>query len=215
MHDGQAPRIWYGDPTLRVVRPQRRQPSASEYLFRVTGSEVWEIRPDDEVVRTNGGTADREEVRAIIRTYSRGLAASGEAARATDILRRLAKDDPEPWASYDLRLASMAMFAAHDSTAASGLLGEAQPITREFALYALAKVFGEPTGRADLDSSAYAAFGISPRDDGALRYLMNMFYASQIVPQARDFALRLREIAPADSESAYILQRLAVPRFSE
>ena len=38
---------------------------------------------------------------------------------------------------------------------------------------------------------------------------MDMFYASQLVPQAREFALRVREVAPADSESAYILERLS------
>ena len=124
------------------------------------------------------------------------------------IFRRLASDDPEPWASYDLRLAAMAAFAARDSVMAADLLSGAQPITRDFALYAMAKVFAEPTGSAALDSTSYAAFGISPSDPAALRYWMNMFYGSLLVPQARVFALRLRAIAPADTESAYVLDHL-------
>ena len=211
MHDGQAPRIWYRDPSIRVVRPERREkPQDPEFLFRVDGRDVWEIDPDSETVKTSSGLADREEVRTVIRTFARGLSASGEAHRAARILRRLAASDPAPWDSYDLRLAAMGALGEGDPAGAAKFLSEAPPITHDFALYAMAKIFAEPTGRATLDSTAYAAFGISPRDPDALRYWMNMFYGSLIVPQAREFALRLRAVAPSDSESAYVLEHLPV-----
>ena len=211
MHQGQAPRIWYRDPSIRVVLPERREnPDRPEFLFRVEDSAIWEIDPDSETVKTSSGLADREEVRTVIRTFARGLSASGEAHRAERILRRLAASDPAPWDCYDLRLAAMGALGEGDSTGAAKLLSEAPPVTRDFALYAMAKIFAEPTGLATLDSTAYAAFGISPRDPDALRYWMNMFYGSLIVPQAREFALRLRAVAPSDSESAYVLEHLPV-----
>jgi hypothetical protein len=214
MHDGQPLRIWYRDPTLRVLRPERRgaNPNA-EFLFRITGNrDVVEIDPDRESLNSSGGEPDPEEMRAIIRTYARGAAASGESARAIRILERLASADDEPLKSYDLRLAAMALLAEHDRAGATRLIARASPISREFALESVARVMGAPTWRADFDSCAFQAFGVSSSDPEALRYLMNTFYASQFVPQAIDFARRLQEVAPADSESAEILTRLGANR---
>ena len=153
-----------------------------------------------------------EEVRAIIRTYARGLAASGETDRAVRILERLSAHDDESLRSYDLRLAAMALLANRDHDGAQRLLSKAPPISRESALYGVAKVMSEPTGRGDLDSCAFPAFGLSPADPETLRYLMEMYYASQFVPQAIHFARRLQDIAPADSESAEILRELGAAR---
>jgi hypothetical protein len=213
MHDGQPLRIWYQDPTIRIIRPERRRPHPkAELLFRITGErDVVEIDPDRGSLRSSGGKADSAEIRAIIRTYARGLAASGEPTRAIHILERLAAGDEGSLKSYDLRLAAMARLAEHDSAGAARLLALAPPISRAMALYDLAKVMAEPTGRADFDLCAFSAFGVSPSDPDALRYLMNLFYASQFVPQAVDFARRLHAIAPADSQSAEILRRLETP----
>jgi len=214
MHDGQPMRIWYRDPTIRTLRPERRLPRPrAEFLFRITASrDVVEIDPDRGGSRSSGGTPDAEEVRAVTRTYARGLAASGETGRAIRVLERLAGEDEDSLRSYDQRLAAMASLAAGDRAGAERLLAKAAPISRGFALYGVAKVMAEPTSRADFDSCAYAAFGVSSADPGALRHLMELFYASQFVPQAVHFARRLRDIAPGDSESAEILRELTQTR---
>ncbi|RPJ32762.1 MAG: hypothetical protein EHM35_11190, partial [Planctomycetaceae bacterium] len=57
IHDGQALRIWYGDPTIRTLRPERRLAGPpAEFLFRITSSrEVVEIDPDRGTYRSSGG----------------------------------------------------------------------------------------------------------------------------------------------------------------
>ena len=210
MHDGQAMRVWYRDRTLRTLRPERRLPHAgAEYLFRITSSrEVVEIDPDRGATRSSGGSPDPGEVDAITRTYARGLAASGETERAERILGRLAAQDEPMLRSYDLRLAAMGRMMRGDRPGSARILAGAPAISREFALYCVSKVMAEPTGRAGLDSCAYAAFGLSSSDPETLRYLMDLFYASLFVPQAVQLARRLQEVAPGDSESAAILGEL-------
>jgi len=210
MHDGQPLRIWYRDPTLRILRPERRVAHRGpEFLYRINGErDVVEIDPDRGTRRSSGGDLAEGEARAITRTYARGLAASGESARAIRILERLAAADGDSLRSYDLRLAAMALLAEQDSAGAARLLATAPPITRGFALTSVARVMAEPTGRAGLDSCAFAAFGISPSDPDAVRQLMETFYASLFVPQAIEAARRLQVISPGDSASAEVLRRL-------
>jgi hypothetical protein len=210
MHDGQALRTFYRDPTLRTLRPERRaaRPRA-EFLYRITGTrDVVEIDPDLGTYRSSGAAPDTEEIRAITRTYARGLSATGEAERAVRILGRLASGDEPAVLSYDLRLAAMGRMAEGNAPGAKHLLEEAPPLTREGALHGVSEVMSEPTGNAGLDSCAYAAFGVSSSDPEALRALMDLFYASQFVPQAIHFAKRLQEVAPGDSESGAILGEL-------
>jgi hypothetical protein len=210
MHDGQALETFYRDPTLRTLRPERRLPRPrAEFLYRITGTrDVVEIDPDRGTFRSSGAHPDSEEVRAITRTYTRGIAASGEPDRAARILGRLAAGDEPALRSYDLRLAAMGLMSQGNAPGAKRLLEEAPPITRDYALYCVSKVLSEPTGNDGLDSCAYAAFGVSTSDPEALRALMELYYASQFVPQAIHFARRLQELAPGDSESAAILGEL-------
>jgi len=210
MHDGQALRTFYREPSLRTLRPERRLPRPrAEFLYRITGArDVVEIDADRGTFRSSGAAPDTEEVRAITRTFTRGLAASGEADRAVRILGRLAAGDGPALRSYDLRLAAMGLMNQGDAPGARRLLEEAPPITREYALYCVSKVMSEPSRSSGLDSCAYAAFGVSYSDPEALRSLMELYYASQFVPQAIHFARRLQEVAPGDSESAAILGEL-------
>jgi hypothetical protein len=210
MHDGQALRMFYRDPTLRTLRPERRLPRPrAEFLFRITGTrDVVEIDPDRGTFRSSGASPDTEEIRAITRTYARGLSASGGAHRASQILGRLAAGDEPALKSYDLRLAAMGLMKEGKAPEAKRLLEEAPPISREYALYCVSKVMSEPTGSAGLDSCAYAAFGVSFSDPDALRALMELYYSSRFVPQAVHFARRLQVVAPGDSESAAILGEL-------
>jgi len=211
LHDGQALRTFYRDPTIRTLRPERRlaHPRA-EFLYRITDArDVVEIDPDRGTARSSGAKPDDEEVRAVTRTYARGLAATGETGRSVRILSRLAATEDPSSRSYDLRIAAMGLLADGDVAGAKQLLGEAPALPPDVRLYGLSKVMAEPTARASLDSCAYVAFGISARDPDALRELMELFYGSLFVPQAVHFARRLLEVAPGDSESAAIVKELA------
>ena len=212
LHDGQAPRIWYDDPTIRVLDPERRLGGAShEMLFRITAERTLvEIDPDVPSFRSTGVTPNLGEVRMVIGTYARGLAATGEPDRAVAMLERIARAEADRLtASYDLRLAAMVEFARRDTVRAESLLAAAAPLPRGFALDGVARVLAQPTRSPMLDEQAYRAFGIPPGDPEGLRYWMAMFYGSEYFAQAREMALRLQEIAPGDRESAEVLMKLA------
>jgi hypothetical protein len=212
LHDGQAIRVWYNDPAIRVLDPEERPGDAPhEILLRITERrDLVAIDPDTPSFRSTGAAPDVAEVRMVIGTYARGVAAAGEPVRALRILDRLARTEPEALArSYDLRLAAMILLAQHDEPGAERVLAAAPPWPRDVALDATARVLAQPTRWAALDSCAYRAFGTSPRDPDALRYWMAMFYGSGYLKQARATALRLQEIAPGDPESGAVLKKLA------
>ena len=214
MHDGQPLRVWYRDPTLWIRRPERRVAHrGGEFLFRITTErDIVEIDPDRGTLRSSGRAPDAGEARAVLRTYARGLAASGEPAHAIRILERLAAGGVDSARSYDRRLAAMILLAEGDREGAARLIAGAPRISREFALSSVARVMAEPTRRADLDSCAFPAFGVSSSDPEAVRYLMETFYASLFVPQAVASARRLQHLRPGDAESAEILTRLGANR---
>ena len=70
----------------------------------------------------------------------------------------------------------------------------------------MARVFGDPTARADLDSCAYRAFGISTEDPEAMRHLMRLFGEVGYRAQAEHFAHRLQRLSPGDSEADGVLR---------
>jgi hypothetical protein len=209
--DGQAPRIWYDDPSLRVVEPERREPArAHDVLLRITSDQrVIEILPDSLSHRSNDSSpVDEEELRMVLRTYARGVAASGETERAARLLQNLAeRERAEELRSQDLRLAAMALRAGGAETRADRLLAAAPPITRDFARNGVARILAQPTGWPDLDSLAYWAFDVSPDDPEALRYWMAMFYGSELYAQALHMAERLRTARPGDPEAEEIARK--------
>ena len=212
LHDGQAIRVWYNDPAIRVLDPEERLGGAPhEILLRITERrDLVAIDPDAPSFRSTGAAPDVAEVRMVIGTYARGVAATGEPIRALRILDRLARTEPEALArSYDLRLAAMILLAQHDEPGAERVLAAAPPFPRDVALDATARVLAQPTRWAAFDSCAYRAFGTSPRDPEALRYWMAMFYGSGYLTQARATARRLQEVAPGDVESGAVLKKLA------
>jgi hypothetical protein len=206
--EGQAPSVWYADPSLRASSPERRRAGyAQDFLFRVTKQlDVVEIEPDQGLYRGTTLSVDPFDVGRPAATYARGLAASGEPDRSIHILLRLARVDQQYLRSYDLRLAAMVALHEGRQAEAEVLLTRADPLQRPAALDLAAKVFGEPTDSATLDSCAYAAFGLSPDDPEALRYWMRLFRDIQYVPQAKHFAGRLARIVPGDPECAAVLR---------
>jgi hypothetical protein len=211
LHDGQAVRIWYGDPTIRVLDPERRMAGAPhEILLRITENrDLVQLDPDVPSFRSSGAPPQMAEIQTVIGTYARGLAATGEPDRAVRILLRLAQVAPYLLIrSYDQRLAAMVLFDRGDSTGAERILKSAVPLPRGIAIDAIARVIAQPTRSPALDDQAYRVFGISRRDPDALRYWMAMFVGSEYYAQAKDMALRLQEVKPGDKESAEVLAKL-------
>jgi hypothetical protein len=211
--DGQAPRVWYDDPSLRTVTPERRLPNRpDEILVRITSDQrVIEILPESLGHRSaDAAPVDEGELRMVVRSYARGLAASGEPERAAHILQALADRDRSHVRSQDLRLAAMALRAGGAHARAESLLAAAPPIPRDFALDGIASVLLQPTRRPDQDSLAYWAFGIPPEDSEALRYWMAMFFGSEYYVQALHMAERLRVIRPVDPEREEIARKARV-----
>lgn len=210
LHDGQAVRIWYNDPTIRVLDPERRMAGAPhEILLRITEHrDLVQLDPDVPSFRSSGTPPEMAEIQTVIGTYARGVAATGEPDRAVRILLRLAQTAPYVLIrSYDQRLAAMVLFDRGDSTGAEQILKSAVPLPRGIAIDAIARVIAQPTRSPSLDAQAYRVFGISPRDPEALRYWMAMFYGSEYYAQAKEMALRLQAVKPG-KESADVLAKL-------
>ena len=206
--DGQAPSIWYDDPSLKSARPELRGAGfRDDLLFRVTqGLDVVEIEPDQTLYRSTASSVSPFDIGRPISTYARGVAASGDVARSIRILERVARQDQGDLRSYDLRLAAMAAIWKGQKGEAARLVAEADSMPRDAALDQMAKVFGEPTARPDLDSCAYQAFGISTEDAESMRFLMRLYRDMGYVPQEEHFAARLQRIAPGDSGAAEVLR---------
>ncbi|HET9940844.1 MAG TPA: hypothetical protein VFR25_07060 [Candidatus Eisenbacteria bacterium] len=209
--DGQAPRIWYDDATIRVLDPERRVAGTPhEILLRVTEArDLIQIDPDIPSVRSSGAPARMPEIRIVIGTYARGVAATGDPDRAVRILLRLANTEPYLLVrAHDQRLAAMVLYARGDSTGAEQILRSVPPLPRGIAIDAIARVLAQPSRSPTLDAQAYRVFGISPRDPDALRYWMAMFYGAEYFAQAKEMARRLQEVKPGDKESAEVLAKL-------
>ena len=210
MLQGQAIRIWYGDPTIRTLQPQLREKSPHpELLFRITSSlDVVEIDPDRCLYRSGvaGAPLDPEDIGKPIRTFARGVAASGDWRRSARILERVAQLDSGADRVYDLRLGAMALFANGASHEAQQILSSEGPLSREGGIASIMKVLAEPTRSATLDSCAYQAFGISPSDPSAVRELMRGFRDNGYPAQALHFALRLEALVPGDPEAKAVIE---------
>lgn len=209
--DGQAARVWYDDPTIQVLDPEQRMAGAPhEIVLRITENrDLVQIDPDIPSYRSSGAEPRPAEVKTVIRTYARGVAATGEPDRALRLLYRLARTEPDTLASrYDRRLAAMVLFAQGDTVAAKWLLAATPPLPRGVSIDAIARILAQPTRSQALDAQVYRAFDVSPRDPDALRYWMAMFYGSEYYAQARDMARRLQEVKPGDRQSAEVLENL-------
>jgi len=213
LQDGQALRHWYRDPSLTTVQPEwKREPrrneteappgpgASGELLVRVASDlQVIEIDPMTSRFRSKGAYPDREEIAKPIRSFARGIAASGATDPAVWILERMATADSTRLRSYDLRLAAQILMSAHRDAEAAHLLGLAPPLERWVALDMAGKVYAEPTHDPRLDALAFRPFGVSLDDPEALRYLIGQYRAGGYHRPARALAERLERIVPGDS----------------
>ena len=210
--DNQALRIWYHDPTLTTIRPERRRrPTPTEYLFRVSSDlEVIGIDPDRGAYRVLGAPPDDPTlVGRSIRNFARGIAASGDGDRGIRILEGTSKIDGSPLSDYDKRLSAMIRYAQGRSREAESLKAVALQFDRETSINMVGKLLDEPTGNAALDSMALPAFGVSPDDTVAVRKYMRMAHGAGAGDRATAFAERFLRLVPGDGEATAILREEA------
>jgi hypothetical protein len=207
MLDGRALRIWYRDPTLESLRPELRRAIAPvEYLFRITTNlEVIEINPDSCLYRSSGNVADPEQLGRPIRTFARGVAASGDPERAVRILLRLAELDGGSVGAYDHRLAAMMRFSQGRTDEAESLIAKTPPIPKDLAVRMVGKLFGESSENPGVDTMAFRTFGVSSADTAAIRQIMRSFRDSGYARQAHEFARRMDRLVPGDAEARAII----------
>lgn len=211
--DGQALSLWYGDPTLRSTTAEQRQRGFPvDLLFRITSDlDVALIDPVNCRYHATTERMDASETSRPVRTYARAVAASGEPDLAIQVLTRLADLEGGDFRSMDLRLAASVARAAGRQQEAEALRAKAEPLSHDAAVQLLARVFGNPTRDAALDSCAYWAFEVSPDDPETIRYYLQIFITLGNPLQIEHFAKRLEVLVPGNPESREALRRISAP----
>ena len=158
---GQALRVWYGDPTLQTRTPWELEDTpAPAHLFYV-GSSLEVVEIDRQTLEPMGGAPpkDYQQYAGAIRSYAFGLARSGHADVAAQIF--LALPAPSPLIrSYNERLAATALLSADRESEAAALLEQSAPIDSSVASAMAAELLLEPK-RSYRDADVLRAFHIS------------------------------------------------------
>ncbi len=207
--EGQALSVWYRDPTLRTVSTLQRLPVAkSEYLVRVTTDlDVISIDPDTRRVRaTTSLRPGLTEIGRPIVNYARAVAAAGDTDRAVRITMSLAEAESGPNSAYVRRLSAMFLRAAERRDEGGSILAPMGTLSKEDALHSIRILLFEPSQSEALDNASFEAFGLSPADPEAVRWIMREFQRAGALGQAAWYAQRLHELAPEDPECAEILR---------
>jgi hypothetical protein len=206
----QILRWWYRNPTLQVVRPELRgEDPRPERLFWI-GQDltVYEVDLKTLLPRSVGQRADYIDYQKVMRAYARGLADSGELAKAVWILLRM----PEIRAEYgnlDHRIAAMLLLQQGYAAEATRALAGLPPISRKDALDLVAVFMETPTRHELRLDAAIPAFGLSMTDAEAVRTILATFRAHHAYPQMRAAARWLLVLQPADREARAALEEAA------
>ena len=163
IQQGQAPRLWYHDPTLVAHQPERMEGRRSELLFRLTSDlTVVAIEPRSLDYRWTGDIEPGlNEIGGCIRAYVRGAAACGRTDHALQVLDSLSSVMPESLRIYNRHLRAMVLLAAGRRAEAESILARTASFDPELTARMMRKLLREPTGRAAMDTTVYRAFGMS------------------------------------------------------
>ncbi len=210
--DGQALRLWYGDPTLHTTLIRdRRSGAASEILVRITnGLDVIAIDPDTGKVRSAyGAEPDPKEINRPLKNYARALAAGGETDRAIRIVRTVDRTEAGDLNVFNRRLIASMLLAAGRRSEADSVMKDTPAFARDVALQAVTMLQAEASSSERLDTSAFEALGLSSHDPETLRWIMRDLGKNGFTSQSAWFAQKLKAVAPADREAADVLDRAA------
>jgi len=204
----QVLRIWYRNPAIETMHPERRRPSPpGERLAWVAPDlSLHAIDPVTLATRSAGGAADSLGYGATLRAFAQGLAASGETERAVRIL--LAMQESDPWyTSYDRRLAAALLLTENRRAEADSLLRVTPSFNREDSIEAAAELLANPP-RLDLDAPVLTAMGLSPDAPEDARAMMRWFALNRYPEATIRFAQRLLATKPNDAEATVVLRTL-------
>ena len=206
MYNFQTMRLWYRDPNLHTVRPERRLPNRhAEYLFWISPNlDVYEVDLRTLLPRTNGPKPEYFEYQKAVRFYARGLAATGHTGLALKLLVGMPEMEPV-YREVDHRIAAMLLLAAGDSIQARQILAPLHPLDRAIALPIVGLFLSTPDRREPNDDAALQAFGI-PRDDPeSIRAVMTSCNKPGAFPAALRFARRLLDLRPGDAGALQVI----------
>jgi hypothetical protein len=209
LHELQALRVWYDDPTLVTRSPERRTGHGGpEFLFRVPADgSVIRVDLATHQVTSSEGEADEAEVLTVVRSYAIGLAGAGEADRAVRLLTGMPTTRPLD-RNWNERLAALLLLASGRAGEARSALRALPPLPEEIAYGVL---FGTLSVRAPglpLEEHAQEAFGFAPSDTTVLRAAIGDALRLGYDRLAPLLARRMLEFAPGDPESREIIDRL-------
>ncbi len=188
LHEHQAPRFWYRDPSLLVRRPWEREAGrAHDFLFVITPDRgVVEIDTATLQPVASGPTLPPIPLETAVRTYAVGLFQSGEPERAIDALFRAPSGDAAI-ASVHGRIAAALLLALGRNAEARDVLARVPPVPRDYAMQALRVILLEPLRRRPIEAYVLQAFGFG--DDAAARTELEGWALTNGLP---DVAERLR-----------------------
>jgi hypothetical protein len=209
MYNFQAMRLWYRDPELLTIRPERRTPNRpAEYLFWISPHlEVFEVDLKTLRPRTSGPKPDYFEYQKAVRFYARGLAATGRTDLAVNILLRMPHSD-RIYKEVDQRIAAMLLFAAGDSLHARQLLAPLPPLFPEIAVGVTVAFLFTPDRRQARDEAVMEAFGLPSGDPEAIRAIMIACNKPGAYSAALRFARRLLVMRPGDAEARQMIAEI-------
>lgn len=207
----QPLRVWYRQPGIWVLDPNRRRPGASnEYLFWIAPDlSVYEVGLRDLGPRGPTRQIDLGQYQKTLRGYALGLAGAGDVDRAVYILANLPENSPEV-RTFDRRTAVALLYAANRDGDAERLSQVLPQFDINRSLEAVVALTVEPVAGLNLDRAAMRAFGFNPDDPSSLRAVMRQHYGRGYNLAAGRFASRLQALDPGDVESAEVLQRVKV-----
>jgi hypothetical protein len=208
MYRFQAPRVWYGEPSLLLLDPNRYQPGMHhEFLFWLTPElDLIEIDLRTLLPRTAGAKPQAFAYHKTLRTFALGRAAGGKTDSAVRILTQMSGREPMVEA-YDRRTAAALLIAADRRQEAHTLLRGVPEFSWVEAMEATFAILHEPSRGLDLDGAVMEAFGLTPSDVRTNRMLMRAFDENGFSEAALRFARRLTRLSPNDSEAHAVLRK--------
>ena len=204
----QALRLWYRDRAIDTMHPEWRRPDPPSERLAWVGADLSVHEIDVRTLRAlpDGSDSTSYEYGATIRGYAQGLAASGRADRAVEIL--LAMPAPDSFvAALNRRLAAAFLLADGREGEAAALLRSTETIDPGDAIDATVEIVANPS-RRDIDRPVLEALGVSPADTAAVRAVMRKLALGNRRGATIRFAHRLLDAKPGDWEALALLRWL-------
>jgi hypothetical protein len=220
----QVFRQWYRDPTIRVVRPERRaRDRGPDFLFWVNRNfEVFQVDLRTMQPRSVGPRADLTEYQGVVRAYSRGLAESGDLGSAVQVILSMPEATMEQrW--LDRRLAASYLLAFGRADEGRSLLRGAPSLDRDAAVSISVELLAQLTEVPRYDRATLEALDLDYSSTADVTPIMDRLHETKN-PAAARFADRLLALDPGNVRATSVqrshsesrpAERLTPPQWAE